>query len=166
MKTVAQLINDLDRKARIQGVSIIRQRGLRNRTSDLVRLSFDPVASVRFAAAHALGFFGAERSASRLRDLVADREEAIAVRGAAAEALGNLRDHDAIPVLMRGLHDRSPSVRFWCAYSLGELHAVSAVSALRRAASAERAWLRTWGSVRQEMLRVAELVERRRPVPK
>ncbi|HCF56640.1 MAG TPA: hypothetical protein DFS52_01420 [Myxococcales bacterium] len=89
---------------------------------EAVRLS-----QARYAATYALAFMRDEGAAETIAALVLDQDEDPEIRGQAAEGLDFFGRHDgphrrlAIRTALRGLRDRSPAVRFWCAFALGAM---------------------------------------------
>lgn len=69
------------------------------------------------AAAETLGLAGVVTAAPRILELLTSSDSE--VRAAAAEALGRLRDESAVPALLLGLKDPSPSVVLACCGALG-----------------------------------------------
>jgi hypothetical protein len=80
----------------------------------------------RAAAAYVLGFSGETGFADVLARRLADRDESVAVRGHAAEALGHLLQYEPVLAEIRMavvscLVDHEPEVRFWSAFAAGAL---------------------------------------------
>ncbi|QTF92394.1 HEAT repeat domain-containing protein [Halomonas sp. BM-2019] len=97
---------------------------------DLESLLQDSAEEVRRAAVYALGTLGAEPEVATLARVVADPNETNHVRGAAVEALADLREDAARPVLRRSLVDPSAEVRYWAAFALGEIGSTEELTAL------------------------------------
>ena len=76
----------------------------------------------RIAAIYAMGFLADRSFAPILRFILSDTVNSNAVRSHAAEALGNIRDRDAIMLLRDILGSApEPALRESCEYALGEL---------------------------------------------
>lgn len=97
---------------------------------DLGPLLQDSAEEVRRAAVYALGTLGAAPEVAALARVVANPNETNHVRGAAAEALADLREDAARPVLRHLLVDPSAEVRYWAAFALGEIGSVEELTAL------------------------------------
>lgn len=108
----------------------------------LIALTASDDADERRLAIHVLGAVTPRRPSTRravtltLLGLLADAAEDPGVRGDAAEQLafqpgtGALR-RDVIALLLAGLYDAAPEVRFWCAYALATLRVRRAIPRLR-----------------------------------
>lgn len=114
----------------------------------VLRADRDP--TVRTAAASALGLIGDPATIDPLLAALDDVAEDPMVRGQAAESLTGPRDRRAIPSLIAGLADRSPEVRYWCAFAVGELGAAEALPALAHLAATDREVAGAHGSVADE----------------
>ena len=111
-------------------------------------------AASRAAAAHALSSVADGRAIAALERAVANRDEDPEVRGYAAEALAHLHRRESHLVLAGNLTDPCDEVRFWCAFALGEIAKLDALSLLE---SLSRPRKRTCGSAPRFQ---AELVQR------
>jgi HEAT repeat protein len=109
----------------------------------------DAEVTGRYLAAYALGNIGGKRATSELRRVLANHDEAPIVRGMAAEQLGWF-NREAIPDLLAGLRDKTPEVRFWCAYAMGVMRVRSSLPTLRRLAASDYAKVRGWWTVKRE----------------
>ena len=120
---------------------------------------------VRAAAAHALNNLLDRRANSALIKVLQDIHESSRVRGEAAEALGCLNRSDKAPIVERTLidclSDRSAEVRFWCAYSLGQMKSRKAIPKLTELAKKDRATVPKWWSVRKEARDALKEIESR-----
>ena len=75
----------------------------------------------RIAAIYALGFVGEDKFADTIRRILADSTDDVLVRSHAAEALGNLRDKGAVPLLQNVLrYEPPPELSESCSYALNE----------------------------------------------
>lgn len=113
-------------------------------------LRHDLDTNVRAAAAWALGLIGDAGGIDPLLAALDDGDEDPAVRGHAAEALTGPRDSRVIPHLIAGLADRSPEVRYWCAFAAGELGAIEALPALEHLAATDRTTAANHGPIADE----------------
>jgi HEAT repeat protein len=72
------------------------------------------------------------------------------VRGEAAEALAHGHRKKSHEILMKGLRDPSKDVRFWCAFSLGEMAEERAIPTLKRLIATDRRVVKGFHSVGKE----------------
>ncbi len=87
----------------------------------------------RIAAIYALGFLNHPSSARSLIGIVGNTKEPSQVRSHAAESLGNMRAHSAIPTLARILSRRErASLKKWCVYALGEINTSKSNAVLKK----------------------------------
>jgi HEAT repeat protein len=114
-------------------------------------------AAVRAKAAWALGFHSQGHLATdSLLATLRARYEDDDVRAHAAEALGHLADRlgehegDVLAALLHALRDPSAEVRFWAAFSLGNLGDEAAIPALERLAARDEESIPGWWSIRKE----------------
>ena len=127
-------------------------------------------------AAWALGFGKVpahldERALEALLEMLADTSRPGAVRGHAAEAVGNRLDSAGLHDPARGLaelrltdmlSDPSPEVRFWSAFGLGKLRADGAVAALRPL-TVDDTLVIGWWTVGEEAADAIDVIEGREP---
>jgi HEAT repeat protein len=115
--------------------------------------------AIRHIAAYVLTSIGNRSVIPSLIHTLVNEREFPEIRGQAAEALGQIsesrRDDDGlrdqiVSVLTEALLDPSPHVRFWCAFSLGELRAWGAIPLLENMASADTALCPNWWKVGDE----------------
>jgi HEAT repeat protein len=114
-------------------------------------------------AAWALGFHSSgERAVGTLLAVLRDPAEDTDVRCHAAEALGHIaptRDRpEVLAALLHALGDRSPEVRFWAAFALGNLGDERAIPALQRLADRDSSSVPGWWSIRREALESIEQI--------
>jgi len=102
------------------------------------------------AIIHALGILGHPRALKPLLAVLSSEKEDPEVRGHAAEALSFLSDRRAVQELILALRDRSPHVRFWASYSLGQLADSEAIPALEVLAENDEAEVPGWWAVKRE----------------
>jgi HEAT repeat protein len=102
------------------------------------------------AAAWALGGLGLSRSVQTLRTVATNPEADPDVRAHAVEALGMMEAVQAVPDLIALLSDASAEIRYWAAYSLGEIGDPVSIPALERIASTDSGSLSHGRSVREE----------------
>ena len=98
---------------------------------------------------------GCARMQKRSRDKTSSRRlverlNGPRVRGQAAESLESNHREGSHKILLQNLQDPSKEVRFWCAYSLGELGDPDALTALRKLAKLDHRVVRGWWSVNRE----------------
>jgi HEAT repeat protein len=86
----------------------------------------------------------------------------VLVRGHAIEALGLLQAKEAVQDLTSLLADRSPDLRYWAAYALGQIGDPSSVPALQRMANVDDAVLPGGFSLRQEALDALDNIRERK----
>ncbi len=105
----------------------------------------------RSAAAHAMGaILHRPRIIAALEQSVNNKSENPRVRGEAAEALHlnhRKRSHD---LLLKNLTDPSKEVRFWCAYTLGQMAERRAIPALEMLSASDNRIIRGFHSVAKE----------------
>ena len=109
--------------------------GVRRRLARILRAH--PNELTRELAASALGFRGDTRGAKALAEAYSDPSETINVRSSAAEGLGHLFDLDErarryTPIVLEGLNDPSPELRFWSCFALANFEDESAVPELEK----------------------------------
>jgi HEAT repeat protein len=92
----------------------------------------------RAAAAFAMQLVSTPRTVRALESAVKNKSERPRVRGEAAEALAHCHRTKSHDVLLAGLKDSSKDVRFWCAFSLGEMAEKRALPSLRHIAATDR----------------------------
>jgi HEAT repeat protein len=160
--TLAAALADPDDRIRASAARSLALIGDSEEVDALVdALEHDDASDVREASAHALGLIGDSRAVSAVsRTLVDDREEP-AVRGMAAEALGDLGERSAVKPLVSALSDPAVEVRFWSAFALGRLGDPAASPALRRLAESDDAELPGHGSIREEAEAAAATIAQR-----
>jgi hypothetical protein len=124
------------------------------------RLRGDPVVFVREAAAYGLGLLAVDGALGALVGAMNDRREIPSVRGTAAEALSHF-GAEAVEPLIEALKDDSAEVRFWAAFSLGELGDPGALPELARVASTDTGVVEGWGTVRKEAADAINTIEGR-----
>lgn len=110
----------------------------------------DTNRAVRMVACAALRWAPPESAVPVLVRVIRDRTELASVRAEAMEAL-SYQPPAAVPkaILLFGLRDGSPGVRFFAAYAAGELGALSTKRALSRMAESDRGTTR-FGRVRSK----------------
>jgi HEAT repeat protein len=159
VRHVSRLLADSSPKVRYLAAISLGDIGSRTGTPILLNALSDGDLEVRMAVVNALGRIGDARAATVLRGVLNDMKEKPKLRGMAAEALGSLRDAANGDDLVGHLQDRSPHVRFFSAFALGELCDRRALRALRRAAREDRGRVANYGTVRQAALRAIEQIE-------
>jgi hypothetical protein len=104
----------------------------------------------RAAAAFAMQMVSTPRTVRALESAVNNKSEHPRVRGEAAEALAHCHRTKSHDVLLAGLNDSSKDVRFWCAFSLGQMAEKRALPSLKRLAATDRRMVKGFHSVAKE----------------
>jgi HEAT repeat protein len=105
----------------------------------------------RAAAAHAMGaMLHRPRVIAALEQAVDAKAENSRVRGEAAEALHLNHRKKSHDVLLRNLTDPSKEVRFWCAYTLGQMTEQRAIPTLERLYASDNRVVKGFHSVAKE----------------
>jgi hypothetical protein len=104
----------------------------------------------RAAAAFAMQMVSTPRTVRALESAVTNKSERPRVRGEAAEALAHCHRTKSHDVLLTGLNDSSKDVRFWCAFSLGEMAEKRALPSLKRLAATDRRMVKGFHTVAKE----------------
>src|SRR6266702_854434 len=104
----------------------------------------------RSAAAYTLQMVTSKETIEALEHRVSDRSEHPSVRGAAAESLAHAHRKESHDLLLSALEDRSREVRFWCAFSLGEMGDERAIPTLEKLAATDKRIVKGFHSVAQE----------------
>jgi len=104
------------------------------------------------AAAWTLGWLGGSHAVPVLRSVAMDSHRAVEVRAHATEALGLLHAAEAVEDLIALLSVQSPELRYWAAYSLGQIADPASVPELERVAASDSGVLSNERSVRQEAI--------------
>lgn len=115
----------------------------------------------RAAAAYTLGIMREHSAIKPLHKVLANRKESARVRGHAAEALAYIRDRRSFSALLSALSDRSPEVRWWAAFALGEMGDKRALQALNQLAAKDSGRLQSGRSVRVEARRACQRLDQR-----
>lgn len=123
-------------------------------------LNADPEPTVRACCAKALGWIVDEASEKALRATLDDPTQPEDVRGHAAEALSNFATQSSVEALINALRASEPEVRYWAAYSLGQLGADEALPELERIRDTDESSLATGESVRSEALDAIDKIRR------
>ena len=97
-----------------------------------------------------MGFMFNKYASSRLRKLPSNEEILPEVRGDTAEALANIGDRKAIPLLIKASYDSSPIVRFWACYALGQMPDRRSLPRLEQIAEFDDGEIEHFGSVKAE----------------
>ena len=114
----------------------------------------------RAAAAHALGaMLRRPEVIAALEHAVDDKSENPRVRGEAAEALHLNHRKKSHDLLLRNLTDPSKEVRFWCAYTLGQMTEHRAIPALERLSVSDNRVVKGFHSVAKEAADAIETIK-------
>jgi HEAT repeat protein len=141
------LLADPSARVRHSAAIALGELGSRSATSRLLKAIGDEDAEVRMAVVYALGKLGDVRARESRLHVLGDLDEKPKIRAAAAESLGSLGDRESGPALVACLRDRSPEVRLFCAFALGELREPRALRALQRMVRTDKGRVRTYGTV-------------------
>jgi HEAT repeat protein len=158
VRQLVHLLADNSAKVRRSAAIALGEVGSRSATRNLLKAVIDGDAEVRMAVVYALGKIADVRARDALLHMLDDLREKPRIRAAAAESLGSLGDSESVPALVAHLRDRSPEVRLFCAFALGELREPRALSALRRVARTDNGRVRTYGTVGKAALSAIELI--------
>ncbi len=114
----------------------------------------------RAAAAYAMGaMLHRTRVVAALEQAVNDKSESPRVRGHAAEALHLNHRKKSHDVLLKNLTDPSKQVRFWCAYTLGQMAEHRAIPVLERLSVSDHRVVKGFHSVAKEAADVLEIIK-------
>lgn len=118
----------------------VRLAAFLSREADLV---------LRQVVVNAIGHLGNTEVAGALLRILRDIDEEPALRGEAAEALGNLkaRGKEVVSALVTSLDDPSPDVRFFSAFALGAVGTKAVLPQLERVAAEDEGVAEPYGSV-------------------
>jgi len=114
----------------------------------------------RAAAAFAMQMVSTPKTVRALESAVKNKSERPRVRGEAAEALAHCHRTKSHDVLLAGLDDSSKDVRFWCAFSLGQMAEKRALPSLKRLAVTDRRMVRGFHSVAKEAADAIENIQK------
>ena len=114
----------------------------------------------RAAAAFAMQIVSTPRTVRALENAVKNKSERPRVRGEAAEALAHCHRTKSHDVLLAGLNDSSKDVRFWCAFSLGEMAEKRAIPPLKHLAATDRRVVKGFHSVAKEAADAIENIQK------
>lgn len=143
--------DDKDHRVSWEAAKSLGLIGSKRVIAPLIRaLSQNRSSEKRAAAAYALGVLCDTRATQPLIQTLLNENERPKVRAHAAEAIGYLRDNSAVAPLITALKSRSPELRFWSVFALGEIGDRRALPYLSRLARTDKAVLRKWGSVGNE----------------
>jgi HEAT repeat protein len=114
----------------------------------------------RAAAAFAIQMVSTPKTVRALERVVKNKSERPRVRGEAAEALAHCHRRESHAVLLAGLNDSSKDVRFWSAFSLGEMAETRALPSLRRLTATDRRVVKGFHSVAKEAADAIENIQK------
>ena len=132
-----------DESSRVQELAIkaLGEPGRPEVVPFLLEKLYSPDPTIRMSAAAALGWIGDERAVSGLIDMMAETEDP-QLLSHIAEALGKLRNLEAVPVLIYSLRHPNDWVRMRAARSLGRLADARAVDGLIHKLGDRNEWVR------------------------
>jgi len=123
----------------------------------------DPSLKIRERAAHAISFFNSwkvrNEAYPQLRDVFVNSAEHPAVRAQAAEGIAYILDYsdrrrktfrEAEKLMLEGLLDNAPEVRFWSVFALAAMRSTKALPQLRYMAETDHVKCRNWWLVSEE----------------
>ncbi len=133
----ALLVASKDENAKLRYEAIIALGTWNRNTPDVIKrltvaLLTDDDIDVRKVSAYSLGMIANIDSLKVLEEVLNNQEEDVGVRGQAAESLADFHNHSVVPSLINNLSDKSAEVRFWCAYTLGQIGAKEALPTLTK----------------------------------
>ena len=102
------------------------------------------------AAIAALGNIASTRAVPHLLKILNNRRVSPKLRGEAAEALGKVGSDEVVGPLLEATHDKSPEVRFWAVFALGQTGARTAIARLEELAETDHSRLSGWGPISRE----------------
>lgn len=143
------------REAALRVAEVGKQAALEAIAPLLHVLQTDPDTQVRAAAAYALRWFKGtadELIVATLLNTLQNQQEDAAVRGEAAESLGELGARQAVPALITALQDRSANVRLESAFALGLLGDARALPELARVAATDQGQVE-WSSTERWLVK-------------
>jgi HEAT repeat protein len=120
-------------------------------------------SDLRAASAYVLGHVGDADAVGLLLEVLASGAEDTNVRSHAAEALGYIRSSESCSGLTRALGDKSPEVRFWAAFALGQVGCRRALTYLKTLASSDHSKVAGWWTVGEEASRAIEAIRSGQP---
>lgn len=110
----------------------------------------DADTGIRRAAAYSLGWYSGKNAAQALIHTMENQSEDISVRARATEALGILGETVAVLPLINALQSTIPEIRFWAAYSLGQLRDPRALPYLEHLSETDNTVIPEWWSISKE----------------
>jgi hypothetical protein len=113
------------------------------------------------AAAWVLGWLRVPAAIPSLRATAMSPQVEVDVRAHAIEALGVMQVREAVPDLVATLSNASPELRYWAAYSLGQIGDPTSIAELESVASRDAAALPGDRSIRQEALHAIDAIRER-----
>gem|GEM_PF-5233909 len=140
-----------DQRLKVEAINSMGALGNKTCVPKLIEiLQTNEAEEVRKSAIYALGLVGDVQVLDLLFIKLHDQNETPSVRSMIAESLSDYYDSSAIKHLIVTLNDKDPRLRFWSAYSLGNLQAKEALPALRNLVKTDNAVIPNYGSVKQE----------------
>lgn len=138
-------------EVRMSSMVALGEFNTRKVIKDLLKIAeSDNSLELRCRALNLIAFMFNKTASPRLRRLLGNEEVPPEVRGDAAEALANIGDRKAIPLLIKVSYDRSPIVRFWACYALGQMPDRRSLPRLEQIAEYDDGEIEHFGSVKAE----------------
>jgi len=149
--SLVKCLNDKDPALRSEAARALGTLGDPRAVPQLIKLlKGDSSSDVRFYAIYGLGLLQSDSAVAPILRVLENDSEDPGVRGIAAETLSVFGGEQVIESLINCLTDRQAEVRYWAAFSLGEMGARSALSGLRRLAETDQSSLSDGRSVHKE----------------
>lgn len=157
------LLNSQETSLREEAARSLGTLGSRISVPSLLdRLLNDKSSSVRSASAYSLGLLGENETIPHLLRVLENPEESPEVRGSVADALSCQFGNDkVINALINTLKDDSIEVRFWSAFTLGQIGNENALPELERLAATDSQVLERWGSIKDEANQAIKYIKER-----
>jgi HEAT repeat protein len=150
--TLKKHLNSPDPRERRDAITRLADYKIVNASGLLMKQLSYKDASVRSAAAAALGKLGDKRAARQLIKLLSSPNEDLTVRSAAATALGDLGEGLALEPLIKMLNEEQSSLRQVAAIALGKLGQVKAAEPLIHAMREDDSFVREAAATGLSML--------------
>ena len=114
----------------------------------------------RAAAAYAMQMVTTPKTIVARERAVSNKLENADVRGHAAEALAHRHRAKSHDVLLAALEDHREDVRFWCAFTLGQMAEKRALPSLKRIVATDKRIVKGWYAVAKEAADAIATIEK------